>query len=307
MAIGSTLAVILSACGGNAESLEARDTSTSASVETTDSQDATDDADSTPDTAAAPGDSVAVDETVVFGGYRFTVVEAVLGESLGSPTVSLSIDVENLGPEAGRLDPSVNLLSGGSSLETTGFGISTDIDPGATSNAKYEYQVDAAFTFDGAAVTIGPEGSTQARVPLDGGPVESRDPSETIVDEAGTAEGIELRLDRVRVDWHSLGHHGVPSDAGTAFVHVVVDITLGNQSRTARDTFELMTPDGQTVSPETAPNEVLSPGVPAAGLEVGFIVPDPFAGGYTLRLLNLSRYPDDAMVEIPFSLAPTTN
>jgi hypothetical protein len=248
------------------------------------------------------GEVLSVGESTVFGGFRFAVLEAGFGDSLGVPTVSVSVDVENLGSEAGRPTPLVNLVSGGVSVEDSGFGISSDIQPGGTASGSYEFQVDARFSFEGSALSIGREGSSQASVPLTGGPVVSLEPVEAAIDVTGTVEGIELRLGRVLIDWHSLALHGESSSAGTAFLTAVVDITLGSQSRTAIDTFELVVPGGETVTPEKAPNEVLGAGELVTELEVGFIVPNPYAGAYTLRLFNLSRFPEDAAVEVQFNL-----
>ena len=249
-----------------------------------------------------PEVALAVCESTVFGGFRFAVLEARFGDSLSVPTASVSVNIENLGSATGRPTPFVNLVSGGVSVEDSGFGLTSNIEPGAIANGSYKFQVDAGFTFEGSALAIGREGSSQASVPLTGGTVVSLEPAEAAIDVTGTAEGIELRLGRVLIDWHSLALHGESSNAGTAFLTVVVDIRLGGLSHTANDTFELVVPGGETVTPEKAPSEVLSTGELVSELEVGFIVPHAYAGAYTLQLLNLSRYPEDALVEVAFSL-----
>ncbi len=297
---GVALPFLLAACGGGTDSGTADERPPPSVV---DSETTATPAPSVESSASPSGDEVlTVGESTVFGGFRFSVLEAGFGDSLGVPTVSISVDVENLGSEIGRPTRLVNLVSSGVSVEDSGFGITSDVQPGGTANGSYEFQVDAAFTFEGSTLSIGREGSTQASVALSGGPVVSLEPAEATVDVSGTAEGIEFRLDRVLIDWHSLALRGESSDAGTAFLTAVVDITLDSQSRTAKDTFELVVPGGETVTPEKAPNEVLSAGELLTELEVGFIVPNPYAGVYALRLLNLSRYPEDAVVEVHFSV-----
>ncbi len=300
LVVGIIASSLLVACGGGSDPWDGDEQPTSSA---SDSEPTATPAPSEASDETEVGDEVlAVGESVVFGGFRFAVLDAGFGESLGIPTVSVSVDAENLGSEAGRPTRQVSLATGGVAVDNSGFDISTNIQPGGTANASYQFQVDAGYTFEGSVLTLGREGNAQASVPLSGGPVVSLVPFETSVDVGGTAEGIELRLDRVGIDWHSLELSGESSGAGTAFLTVVVDITLDSLSRTALDTFELVVPSGATITPEKAPNEVLNEGELVAGLEVGFIVPDPFAGEYTLRLLNLRRYPDDAVVELEFRL-----
>jgi hypothetical protein len=259
-------------------------------------------------TSAAADDSVAADRVIVvdlsavFGGFRWHVVEASTGESLGTPTVRVSIDVENLTTEVSRPPSSLSLRTSAGLIENSGFGITADIAPSVVEAGNYEFQVDAGFTFDGAVLLIGRDGSAQASVPLASGEVVSLEPIEVTVDEVGTADAVEIRLSQVGVEWHSLAVHGESAEVGTAFLTATIDITLGDQSRTAKDTFELVVPSGQTVTPERAPNEVLDAGVMAEGLDVAFIIPDPVDGNYVLRLLNLSRFPEDTVAEIPFTI-----
>ncbi|MCP3976415.1 MAG: hypothetical protein GY720_18165 [bacterium] len=264
--------------------------------------------DSTLSTSTTAGDSAAADRTIVvdlsavFGGFRWHVVEASTGESLGTPTVRVSIGVENLATEASRPPSSLSLLTSAGLIENSGFGITADIAPSVVETGNYEFQVDAGFTFEGAVLLIGHDGSAQASVPLAGGEVVSLEPIEMTVDDVGTADAVEIRLSQVAVDWHSLAVHGESAEVGTAFLTATVDITLGDQSRTAKDTFELVVPSGQTVTPERAPNEVLTAEVTAEGLDVAFVIPDPVDGNYVLRLLNLSRFPEDTVAEIPFTI-----
>ncbi len=264
--------------------------------------------DATPSTSGVTDDPVASDETIVvdlsavFGGFRWHVVEASVGESLGTPTVRVGIDVENLTSEANRPPSSVSLMTSDGLIEDSGFGVTAEIAPSAVEAGSYEFQVDAGFTFDESVLFIGADGSAHASVPLAGTEVVSLEPIEVTVDEVGTADAVEIRLGQVGVDWHSLAFHGESAEAGSAFLTATVDITLGAQSRTATDTFELVLPGGDTVTPERAPNEVLSEGVTAEGLEVAFVVSDPIEGDYVLRLLNLSRFPEDTVAEVPFTL-----
>lgn len=297
--LGIACVLVLAACGGSDGETVSTDSPTSATegAATETGPPATDAVESPP-----AQESVTVGASADFGGFRYHVVEASLGESLGSPVVQVSIDVENLGSEADRPTAQVSLQAGGGEIENSGFGVTADVAPGSSENGTFEFSVGAGFSFDGAVVLIGGEGSSRAAVPLAGGAVVSLAAVETMVDEVGIADLVEIHLGQVVVDWHSLGLFGESSDAGTAYLTVVVDITLGEKSRTALDTFELLLPSGETVAPKKAPNEVLEAGVAAEGLEVAFIIPDPFAGEYVLRLLNLSRLPEGTVAEVPFVL-----
>ncbi|MCP3975748.1 MAG: hypothetical protein GY720_14785 [bacterium] len=296
--IGALLSLFMAACSGG-------DTPAQSQPPTTEEGPATD---PTPSTSTAADDSVAADQVIVvdlsavFGGFLWHVVEASTGESLGTPTVRVSIDVENLTAEASRPPSRLSLRTSAGLIENSGFGITADIAPSAVESGNYEFRVDAGFTFDGAVLLIGRDGRAQASVPLAGGEVVSLDPIEVTVDGVGTAEAVEIWLSQVGVEWHSLAVHGGSAEVGTAFLTATIDITLGDQSRTAKDTFELVVPNGQTVTPERAPNEVLHAGVTAEGLDVAFIIPDPVDGNYVLRLLNLSRFPEDTVAEIPFTI-----
>lgn len=252
--------------------------------------------------AAAEEQVISVGLATVFGGFRWNVVEARLGESFGTPTVSVSIDVENLGPEEDSAGVEVSLETPNGVIANTGFGVTTDIAAGSSESGIFEFQVAQGLAIEDSTLLIGRDGEAQASVPLGGGDVVSLEPIEIAVDEVDTADAIEIRLAKVVVDWHSLAVLGGSAEKGTSFLTTIVDITLGDQSRTAKDTFELVLPNGDIVVPERAPNEVLDAGEPAEGLEVAFIVPDPTAGDYLLRLLNLSRFPEDALAEVLFTI-----
>ena len=236
-----------------------------------------------------------------FGGLRYHVAQAALGERFGSPQVSVNLELTNLQLEAVSPRFAVSLHSSGEVFERSGAG-GAEIAPGATGVDTYQFPVGSNFSFDDAVLFIGDEGSAQASIELSGGAVVSLTPLEVRIDETGTAELVEMRLDQVIIDWHSLALFDESAVVGTSFLTAVVDITLGDLSRTAQDTFELVLPDGETLTPEKAPSTAISADETATGLEVAFIVPDPFAGDYVLRLLNLRRFPADTMVEIPFAV-----
>ncbi len=293
------VALFLAACGG-AEG----ETAPTGAPNTPATGDPTELSPGATETAEDPpaAETVTVGASADFGGFRYHVIEAGLGESLGTPVLIVSIDVENLGTEAGRPPSDLHLRTPDGLVDNSGFGVTADIAPGSSDSGIFEFQVGTGFAFEGATVLIGRDGGAQAEIPMAGGSVVSLAPMEVVVDEVGTADLVEIRLDRVIVDWHSLGLFGESADTGTAYLTVVVDITLGDKSRTALDTFEILLPSGEVVTPKKAPNEVLESGVTAEGLEVAFIVPDPFAGEYVLRLLNLSRFPEGTVAEVPFEL-----
>lgn len=289
---------LLSSCGGSGDDGQRAVVTTDQGADSPD--------DSTPTVAdpdelpvATADDEVAVGLEADFGGFRYHAIQATLGERFGSLNVAVSVDVENLGAEPASPRFIVSLQTSGEVFERIGGG-GPEIAPGATVNDTYEFTVGADFGFDDAVLSIGEEGSAQASIALTGGAVVSLTPIELGIDLAGTAELVEMRLDRVVIDWHSLAVFDESADAGSAFLTAVVDISLGDTSRTAMETFELVLPGGETVTPERAPNEVINADEPAAGLEVAFIVPDPFGGDYVIRLVNLTRFPADTMVEIPF-------
>lgn len=259
--------------------------------------------DAEPDQAPAEAvdEVIDVDLEADFGGLRYHVVKAALGERFDSPQVSVNLELTNLQLEADRPAFVVSLHSSGEVFERFGGG-GAEIASGETVEETYQFPVDPGFSFDDAVLFIGDEGRARASIDLTGGAVVSLTPLEVPIDETGTAELVEMRLERVMIDWHSLARFDESAVAGTSFLTAVVDISLGDLSRTAQDTFELVLPDGETVTPETAPSTAIRAGEPAIGLEVAFIVSDPFAGDYLLRLLNLTRFPADTMVEIPFAV-----
>ena len=294
------VSLVIAACGGGGTQPDstalppAQETTTAASPQLTES-------DTDPE-ADAEEQVVAVGLSADFGMFRWHVVEARLGDSFGAPTLYVSIDVENIAMEEGSPEKALSLETPNGVIENSGFGVTTDVAPSSSENGVYEFQVEPNLAIEESVLRIGREGQAQALIPLGGGEVVSLEPIVVLVDEVGTAEAIELRLVSVVVDWHSLGTFGDSADVGTAYLTAVVDITLGEKSRTAADTFELVLPGGETVAAEKAPNEVLDAGVTAGGLEVSFIVPDQFDGEYRLRLLNLSRFPEDAVAEVGFAI-----
>lgn len=291
------VSLLVAACGGG----EAAEPAASPTTQT-----ASDAGSPTPtdaDTGPATEEQViTVGLSAVFGGFQWNVVEARLGTSAGTPAVFVSIDVENLGSDDDSPGSELSLETPEGVIANSGFGVTAKVAPASSENGVYEFKVSQEFIIEDSTLLIGRDGGAQASIPLGGGNVVSLEPIEVAVDEVGTGEAIELRLASVVIDWHSLGTFDEAADEGTSFLTAVLDITLGDQSRTAKDTFELVLPNGETVTPERAPNEVLKAGVTAEGLEVAFIIPDPIAGDYRLRLFNLSRFPEDSMAEVSFTV-----
>jgi hypothetical protein len=115
---------------------------------------------------AAPA-SVDVDHDFWFAGFHVD-----LGAASFDPAVELvTVDAmfENLGSEPAVFDGTPSLAAGGAFYEASATQSLPTIPGESTGAGQLVFDVDDAFTFDGAVLTIGLAEHQQAVVPFDGG------------------------------------------------------------------------------------------------------------------------------------------
>lgn len=265
---------VLAACGGGDASEErAERTATPATT--------------APDESPAlRGATVTVDEAFWFAGFKVTVGTATLGEGRGraggtpEPVVSMATTFENLGDDRARFDDELVLQSRGRSHFRPGPGNEVpEVPSGASARGTVEIVVDPTFRFDDAVLVAGGAGVNQASVPLGrSGRLVTHEPRPVPL--AGrletTALTIQLRGGELRSDQPDR-HRQVEAGRRALVLNFTQSVT-GCQVATLLYDLDLQRPDGTTANSEYAGD----PGKPDNF--VVFLVPDPPAGTYTLRL-----------------------
>lgn len=216
---------------------------------------------------------------------------AVLRAGVGSVTVDLRI--ENPGANPASLDAPLRLTSGGQVVEPVPGTTLPGIDAGGSSAARVQFDVEAGFDVNRAAIRIGRPSYHQAVLPLVRGPqsVVSLEPLALTVGGRGqagnllvTLRGVELRADLP--DW------SVELPPDTLALSVTYDARYtgsfsGGFAFTSAN-ISLVLPDGRKVvaraDGHSAPAVLIGAGQTMAGLASRFDVPEPGIGNYALEV-----------------------
>ena len=279
------VALVLSAvgCGGSDDASEERAGRRAGPVTTT--------AEEPPTARGATVDvdvDVDVDKALWFAGFKVTVATATLGEVRSSaggspqPVVTIAATFENLGEDRARFDDELVLQSRGRSHFRPGPGNEVpEVPSGASAQGTVEIVVDPTFRFDDAVLVVGGAGVNQARVPLGrSGALAAHEPRPVAV--SGRLETpaltVDLRGGELRSDQPRRHRQAV---SGRRVLVVNFNQTVAGCRRyfsTLTYNLDLVRPDGTTANAEDTGD------FDQADNFVVFLVADPPAGNYTLRL-----------------------
>jgi hypothetical protein len=225
--------------------------------------------DDTSEDSAAPLETTeALDVEVSFAGFLLALDEVTFtpGEGdLGTASVTVTGTAENVGPENAQVPQSEVFIDRDGEAYDLDFAQSElpEVPGESTGEVAYAFVIsDSEFGLDGAVLTFGESGTTQALVPLDGeGEVVANMPVEIDVTGTVTAgeteflvEGAEVRFDRP--DRHE------QAEEGGAFLYVRYAVSnnssfAGGYPFTGDDT-RLETPAGLGLAPVEFPIELLA-------------------------------------------------
>lgn len=176
-----------------------------------------------------------------------------------------------------------------------------DVPGGLSSNGTLHFIVDENFDPTTSMLVIGYSEEARAQVPLGDGDLVSLEPSTAPV--SGT---IELELVDLTFDGADL-HYDDPGglynvDEGRVGLTLHFDVLSRNSGNwnIFADDFALILPDGTAITPDASMIDNLpgsDEGVATNDQSVTFVVPDPPAGDYTLRLTVGSWFVGDDGVD----------
>lgn len=266
---------------------------------------ATAEAAATPTTAAAVRDTVQVGRSYWHAGFKVTLGEATLENSV----VTIEATFENLGNRDARPNSRLALTSGGESY--TASSLIQDIPQvpaGLSSSGTLAFDVDEAFSFDDAVLTVGNPDNNQATVPLgpDGGDAVSLEPQEIAVTASATAGAVTVNVTGAELRADLPDQHDEMA-AGKLSLTIFFSIDVGSGIQLGQGVFQspnvaLTLPDGTSVAVPSdgasGVNELLQgkEGTTISDLSVRFEVDDPAAGTYVF-LVRGAYGPGGADVE----------
>lgn len=233
--------------------------------------------------------SVEVGEEFWFAGFHVDLGAASFDPSLGLVTIDATF--ENLGSEPAVFDGTPALASGGAFHESSATQ-SLPMVPGQSTGAgQLVFDVDEAFKFEGAVLTIGLAENQQAVVPF-----EATDetvtlepaPFELSGDTSAGAIAVDLIGAELRADVPE--EHG-QVEAGYQALTIGFDVTnhgsyAGGFAFSYGSNLALELPDGTTIAADDGPIELLTLGTTLPDQWVRFTVPEPAAGEYRFVLID---------------------
>lgn len=241
-----------------------------------------------------------------FAGFHISLGTATFdpaGEP--GPTVIIEAMFENQGSLQAIFDGTPSLSSGGSFYDSS-FAQELPNVPGlASGTGAFAFEVDGAFTFDDAVLTIGLAENNQAVIPLGGsGEAVTLEPGSLSVEGETKAGVIRLELTGGELRADIPERHG-QIERGSLALTLDFDVSnlgsyAGGFAFTYGNNLALELPDGTTIAAEDGPIELLSLGTTLPGQHVRFTVPDPPEGTYALVLIDDTT---DRRSAIPFEIA----
>ena len=233
--------------------------------------------------------SVEVDHEFWFAGFHVDLGAASFDPSLGLVTVDAMF--ENLGSEPAVFDGTPSLAVGNTFYETSATQSLPTVPGQSTGAGQLAFDVDDAFTFDGAVLTVGLAEHQQAVVPFDASAeAVTLEPSSFDLRGdvsagaiAATLTGAELRADVP-------AEHG-QIEAGSQALTIGFDVTnhgsyAGGFAFSYGGNLALELPDGTTIAADDGPIELLTLGTTLPDQWVRFTIPEPAAGRYRFVLID---------------------
>lgn len=294
-------ATALSACGGTAGASKPRTTSAG------------------PITTTAPppldGSSFELDQHFWHDGFRVDLEAAEVWTSQTRFTNRLSYwltlrgQFENFGVDAAFFEPEMAVLFDGLELSRR-QGQAPQVAAGSSGPGELTFLVPDDFEYTRAELLIGATGENRARVPLgpDGEAIRL-EPSEPSVSGAGQMNLLDFTLTAAELRFDDpLSHTTLEEDRMILTLNFDVMSMKEGEGRLFADDFELVAPDGRTITPRDGVLGSVAgseDGVAAVDRQVRFVIDAAASGDYRLRITPGEWFlveDGPTEVEIAFSL-----
>lgn len=292
LAIVAVLSLALSACGGGTD--EPSPSTNDGDAGGTFAVASTAPGGSDQDTAIQP-QQFSVGEEVWQSGFHMTFGDGVYSGEADALTdevtyrVTIDTTFENLSDSNWGMSPDqFALVVDGNATTATLASELPDVPGGLSADGTVDFLVDENFDVTGALLMIGYSNETRAQVPLGEGEMISLEPSTAPVSGTIGLELLDLTFDGADLQYDNPGSYSNVEEGKIALtLHFdAVSRASGNWNIFADD-FALVLPDGSGIAPSYSQLGSLpgsEDGVATEDLSVTFLVPDPPAGDYTLRL-----------------------
>ena len=239
-----------------------------------------------------------------FAGFRVELGSATHDPSLGMVTIDATF--ENLGSEPAVFDGTPSLAAGGSFYEASATQALPTVPGLSTGAGELVFDVDEAFTFEGAVLTVGLADNNQAVVPFDGAsePV-TLEPVPFELGGKASAGAIAVDLSDAELRADVPEEHGqIP--AGYKALTIGFDVTnhgsyAGGFAFAYTWNLALELPDGTTIAADDGPIELLTLGATLPDQRVRFTIPDPAEGPGEYRFVLIDDT-ENVRKSIPFEI-----
>jgi len=261
-----------------------------------------------------PTQSVTLDQPIWQTGFKVTLGTATLKPQTASCSPGLlTIDAqfENRGTDTQTFDAVTLLSSAGKDYELP-YGQDLPRVPGARlGKGSFAFEVDDTFSLDDATLSFGGPERHQAKVPFG---KDSPDPLITLEPQILPITG-KVVAGYLNVNFEDAV---VRADAPWSYSSIAANevyLTLDYSAMVTRDmsygdylsddAFVLKLPDGTSIAPDSVPRQyVTKKGVTVSDLWVGFSLPAPASGKYSLEVkeVNGVEAPSGTTAQFPFTL-----
>lgn len=204
--------------------------------------------------------------------------------------VTVDVSIENLSDQDWSMyTDQFALVANGSAAPARGDSELPTVPSGLSSNGSLVFTVDEAFDPATSAIVVGSADEARAEIPLGGGDATTLEPSSSPLAGSLELELLDLTFNGADFQYDNPGFFS-NVEAGKVALTLRFDATSrksGNWQVFADD-FALTLPDGSAVTPASSQLTPLAGsdgGTPTADLSLTFVVPDPAAGNYNLRLI----------------------
>lgn len=259
-----------------------------------------------------PTQAVTLNQAIWQTGFKVTLGTATLKPQTPSCTPGvLTIDAqfENRGTDTQTFDSVTLLSSSGKDYELPSGQDLPSVPGGRLGKGTFSFVVNGTFSLDDAVLSFGAAERHQAKVPFgkdSPDPLITLEPQTLPITGQVVAGNLTVNFEDAFLRADAPGRY---SSLAADEVHVSLDfnamvtkdLVLG--AYLGYEAFVLQLPDGTSIAPDTVPFARLDKkGVTESGLWVGFSIPSPAAGKYSLEVREHDGVGTRAEAVFPFTL-----
>ena len=260
-----------------------------------------------------PNQTVKLEQPIWQSGFKVTLGTATLKPQTPSCTpgiVTIDAQFENRGTDTEVFAAETLLSSAGKDYEPSYPRDLPDVPGGRLGKGSFTFAVDDTFSLDDAVLSFGGAQRHQAKVPFgkdSPDPLITLEPQTLPIKGKVVAGNLTVNFEDAFVRADSTGSY---SSLASDEVHLSLDFSamvtkdlLSGADYLAYNAFVLQLPDGTSIAPDYAPFTKLDKkGITESGLWVGFTIPTPAAGKYSLEVREYSASSIYSRAAFPFTL-----